>query len=140
MLDLVRRNFATATDLADALVRDVGLSFREAHHLVGAVVRTALNRSLTADRIDAALVAEEAQALLGRRITLADDVVRRAVDPAQVAESRRGTGGPGSEDMAKMLTALAGRLHADEEEDSARRAKVAAAEAQLAADFRALAA
>ena len=33
--------FSTATDLADWLVRDLGLPFREAHHVTGALVRRA---------------------------------------------------------------------------------------------------
>jgi argininosuccinate lyase len=41
MLERARNDFCTATDLADALVRERGLSFREAHHVVGAVVRAA---------------------------------------------------------------------------------------------------
>lgn len=139
MRDLVRGNFATATDLADALVREAGLSFREAHHLVGAVVRAAMAEGRTADRIDAALVAREAAALLGRAVTLPEASVRRAVDPAQVAESRQGTGGPAAADMAAMLEALAARLAADRAELAARRAGVAAAETALDARFAALA-
>ena len=33
--------YSTATDLADWLVRELGLPFREAHHIVGAVVKHA---------------------------------------------------------------------------------------------------
>ncbi len=33
--------FITATDLADWLVRELGLPFREAHHITGALVRLA---------------------------------------------------------------------------------------------------
>ena len=36
--------FATATDLADWLVREADVPFREAHHIVGAAVRTAEER------------------------------------------------------------------------------------------------
>ena len=39
MLELVRANYSTATDLADALVSSGTLPFREAHHVVGAAVR-----------------------------------------------------------------------------------------------------
>jgi argininosuccinate lyase len=35
------RGFITATDLADGLVRSLGLPFREAHHITGALVRMA---------------------------------------------------------------------------------------------------
>ena len=33
--------FSTATDLADWLVRELGLPFREAHHITGAAVKRA---------------------------------------------------------------------------------------------------
>ncbi|MCB1326600.1 MAG: argininosuccinate lyase [Spirochaetales bacterium] len=43
----VERGFATATDLADALVSERGLSFREAHHLVGNLVARAAEHGTT---------------------------------------------------------------------------------------------
>ena len=139
MLSLVRSNFATATDLADALVREAGLSFREAHHLVGAVVRAAVARGLTADRIDATLIADEALVLLGRSVRLSEATVRRAVDPAEVAESRRGTGGPAHADMEAMLADLSRRLVADRAELEARRADASGALSALDLAFRQLA-
>ncbi|MGF1607207.1 MAG: argininosuccinate lyase [Rhodothalassiaceae bacterium] len=39
------RGFATATDLADWLVRDAGLPFRQAHHVTGSLVREAEARN-----------------------------------------------------------------------------------------------
>ena len=41
MLAAAGRGFATATDLADWLVRTLGLPFRDAHHVTGAIVRRA---------------------------------------------------------------------------------------------------
>jgi argininosuccinate lyase len=38
------KGFATATDLADWLVRTLGLPFRDAHHVVGAIVKRAEER------------------------------------------------------------------------------------------------
>jgi argininosuccinate lyase len=43
-------NFATATDLADYLVRQ-GLPFREAHEIVGKVVRAAIERGVTLEQL-----------------------------------------------------------------------------------------
>ncbi len=40
----LERGFPTATDLADWLVREAGLPFREAHHITGQVVRLAEER------------------------------------------------------------------------------------------------
>ena len=43
--------YATATDLADWLVRQVGLPFREAHHVTGAVVKLAESRGVALDAL-----------------------------------------------------------------------------------------
>jgi argininosuccinate lyase len=41
MREAAARGYSTATDLADWLVRDLGLPFREAHHVTGAIVKRA---------------------------------------------------------------------------------------------------
>jgi argininosuccinate lyase len=41
MREAAGRGFSTATDLADWLVREAGLTFREAHHVTGRIVRAA---------------------------------------------------------------------------------------------------
>ena len=46
MRGLAESGFATATDLADWLVREGGLPFREAHHVTGRVVKLAEDRSV----------------------------------------------------------------------------------------------
>jgi argininosuccinate lyase len=43
--------FATATDLADWLVREAGVPFREAHHVTGAAVRLAEERGVALDKL-----------------------------------------------------------------------------------------
>jgi argininosuccinate lyase len=92
-------NFATATDLADYLVRK-GLPFREGHEIVGKVVRYAIERGVTleqlglgelrrfSDRIDAdvhgALTVEAS--LRARAVTggTAPEAVRRALAQARL--------------------------------------------------------
>jgi len=43
--------YATATDLADWLVREADIPFREAHHITGAAVRLAEERGIPLDRL-----------------------------------------------------------------------------------------
>ena len=43
--------YATATDLADWLVREAGIPFREAHHITGAAVKLAESRGLALDAV-----------------------------------------------------------------------------------------
>ena len=43
------QGYATATDLADWLVRELGLPFRQAHHVTGSLVKLAENRGVDLD-------------------------------------------------------------------------------------------
>lgn len=113
MLELVRANYSTATDLADALVQTGALSFREAHHVVGATVRLAMARGLPADRIDAALVSEASVEVLGKAVAIDAATVADAVDPVRAAEARAGTGGPSSADMTSMRRTIGRRIEDD---------------------------
>lgn len=47
MRALAERGFSTATDLADWLVRVLGLPFRQAHHVTGRIVKLAEERGIT---------------------------------------------------------------------------------------------
>ena len=51
MRGLAESGFSTATDLADWLVREGGLPFREAHHVTGRVVKLAEDKNLTLDAL-----------------------------------------------------------------------------------------
>jgi argininosuccinate lyase len=139
MLELVRANYSTATDLADALVSSGTLPFREAHHVVGAAVRLAIDRAVPADCMDAALIAEAAGQVLGRAVNVAEALVADAVDPARAAERRAGTGGPAQSDMAAMQDTLAAQLDQQTNWLAAERARIETARARLESEFAALA-
>jgi len=51
MRETAQAGFATATDLADWLVREAGLPFREAHHVTGRAVKLAENLEIALDEI-----------------------------------------------------------------------------------------
>ena len=51
MRGLAETGFSTATDLADWLVREAGVPFREAHHVTGRAVKLAEERSIALDAI-----------------------------------------------------------------------------------------
>jgi argininosuccinate lyase len=116
MIDMVRRNFATVTDLADALVRESGLSFREAHHLIGASVRMALERGMTADQMSPKLLSQAANEVLGRDLSLSSDVVSNGLDPAAVVSARDGIGGPAPAEVLRMVSSAKQKLVADRDQ------------------------
>ncbi len=51
MREAAEMGYATATDLADWLVRSAGIPFREAHHITGAAVKLAETRGLSLDAL-----------------------------------------------------------------------------------------
>ncbi|MSO84805.1 MAG: argininosuccinate lyase [Rhodospirillales bacterium] len=139
MRELVEANFSTATDLADALVQQSGLSFREAHHVVGGVVRAAMARGLKSDAVDLELVRAVARKIMGRPLDLSAKSLKAAMDPVLAAERRQGTGGPASADIKAMAATLSANLIRDRRELSLRQAKLIAAKRALERDFAALA-
>lgn len=139
MLRKARTDFSTATDLADALVRESGLSFREAHHVVGAVVRQALDADMAADEITPAMVNAAASRQTGRDIRLDAASVRRCLDPLASVQARSAHGGPAPLLSTQRIAELRGALETARTQAAARRASVAAARATLKQELAALA-
>jgi argininosuccinate lyase len=135
----VSEDFASATDLADQLVRTEGLSFREAHHIVGAVVRQAMDRGLSADGITSEMIDEAAQQQIGKALHLSSDQVRRCLDPEASLASRRHPGGPAPAEVERAVTAARQRLGRRREQLATWRSGLEAARADLKQQVRALA-
>jgi len=93
---------ALATDLAEVLVLEGGLDFRQAHRLVGYLARqTRAEGGL--NHITAELLAEAADAVLGDRVRLSEDVLRMALDPQAAIAARATTGGAAPEALDRLL-------------------------------------
>ncbi len=105
--------YGTATELADVIVRETGLSFRMAHNIVGRVVREAIEAGKTAPEITTTDLDTAAQALFGKSLGIARETVQRALDPAANLKSRTVTGGPAATEIARMLGARRTVLAAD---------------------------
>lgn len=140
MLRRTREDFSTATDLADALVRQADLSFREAHHVVGAVVRDALDRGLAADAITPAMVEAAAAEQAGKVIRLSEDAVRACLDPQVSVAARTVPGGPAPDQVRRRVAQAMERLRADRDNSRARRRQLGEARAALKNAVAALAA
>ncbi|MDT6961800.1 argininosuccinate lyase [Cupriavidus sp. SZY C1] len=131
MLDRARCDFSSATDLADMLVRDAGMSFREAHHVVGAVVREALDRYLPASEIDSGMVNRAAAAHTGRALDVDAEVVARCLDPVQGVAARQSAGGPAPALVRQQVADQLDELARDRQAIDALRVTVDASRAAL---------
>ncbi len=85
--------FSTATDLADWLVRTLGLPFREAHHVTGRIVAVAEQRGVSLDRLPL-----DALQAVEPRIT---DDVYSVLSVRQSVKSRRSFGGTAPENVRR---------------------------------------
>ncbi len=81
----------TTTALADALVKERGMSFRAAHHVVSRLVKESLK---TGEEITAEQVTVVATEEAGRKIEVDDAFVARALDPWEMVNARDVIGGP----------------------------------------------
>ncbi|HKR44626.1 MAG TPA: argininosuccinate lyase [Paraburkholderia sp.] len=113
MAELAGANFSTATDLADLFVQKNGLSFKEAHHITGRVVRLAIDAGLGVADIPLDLVSRAAKETTGRELSLSQEEIAQALDPRAAVERRRSGGGPSSHDMQTLLTQAERQLAAD---------------------------
>ncbi len=131
MAERAAAGFSTATELAAVLHRSTDLDFRSAHRVVGYVVRLATERRIRPTDVDAALLDEASQVVLGRGAGLEDEQVRRALDPHGFIAAHTVLGGPAP---APMRDALArARAAADDRATWSRdaRAKLAVAATEL---------
>jgi argininosuccinate lyase len=94
--------FSTATDLADWLVRSLGLPFREAHHVTGRIVAAAEARGVSLDGLPlAAMQAVEPRIAEG---------VFSVLSVENSVKSRASYGGTAPQNVRKMARAWIKRL------------------------------
>jgi argininosuccinate lyase len=115
MAERARSNWATASNLAETIARTAELSFREAHGIVGSVVRTAVDAGVAPGELTGAAVDRAATDLIGRTLGLSDSQVRDALDPVRFIETRATTG---SVNPAEVRTMIAERQRALEQEQA----------------------
>lgn len=99
--ELAGRNFATATDLADIMVREKQVPFRTAHKIVGRIVNEATSNNMAEEDITSEFIDNIAVKLGFDKLELADELIQNALNPYENVKIRRVVGGPAPE-MVEM--------------------------------------
>jgi argininosuccinate lyase len=107
--------FTTVTELADTLVREAHISFRQAHSIVSGVVTYALANDLAPDNLTSDLLARIAQEKTGHEIRLSDAALRQALDPVAFVNKRSGYGGSAPSATATILDGIEAQIRIDRE-------------------------
>ena len=96
------RGYSTATDLADWLVRVLGLPFREAHHVTGAIVKIADAKGVDLDQLELAAMQSVEPRITGD--------VYGVLSVENSVKSRTSYGGTAPQSVAKMAELWLKRL------------------------------
>jgi argininosuccinate lyase len=121
------RHWATATDLAGALVRERDLPWRTAHQIVGILVRLCEERGLEPDGVTPALLDEAAEAYHGQKAGLDAAAIRQALDPGHFIAARTLQGGPAPAESRRQAELLGAGLRDDQATLTAARGRIAEA-------------
>ncbi len=106
-------NFSTVTELANTIVRESNLSFREAHQIVGHLVSQMIEEKKSVTQIDSDKIKEISKLTVGKEIRLSDKAIQNALDPIANVGSRSTSGGPAPIEVQRQLEKLNERLHQD---------------------------
>lgn len=123
--------FTTVTELADTLVREVAIPFRQAHSIVSGMVTHALAHDLSPADLTGTILAQVAQETIGRAVHLPDDVVQGALDPEAFVNARTTLGGAAPSATAAVLNGIESQLAVDRKRHQQYRARLQDAEQTL---------
>ncbi|WP_159886647.1 argininosuccinate lyase [Paenibacillus puerhi] len=124
-------SFATVTELADTLVRQEGLSFRQSHLIVSRTVSRVVEsggsvRDISLQTLDAA-----ARETVGYPLKLSEEALRQALDPHNFIEVRKLPGGPNPLEVARALKEQQERFDSQRDWLEQARGSIRAAEQQV---------
>ena len=102
MREMAARGFSTATDLADWLVRELGMPFRQAHHMTGEIVKRAETRGCGLSELPLADMQAVEPALT--------DAVYSVLDVERSVASRNSFGGTAPDRVREAIAAARKRF------------------------------
>ena len=103
MRDALNGSWCTASNLADIIVRETGLSFRQVHHAVARLVRICLAENITPSTVTVEVLNRAAQQTLGRSLNIDETILRSALDPEIFVETRETTGSIAPDEVDRMI-------------------------------------
>ncbi|MBN1785261.1 MAG: argininosuccinate lyase [Candidatus Bathyarchaeota archaeon] len=96
-------HYSTTTELANLLVKKYDVPFRMSHKIVGAVVKTLLEKKLTLLNLKSELVNKTAENVAGITLAVKQADIKDSIDPKKFVESHNTLGGPAPAEVKRML-------------------------------------
>ncbi|MDH5361977.1 MAG: argininosuccinate lyase [Aigarchaeota archaeon] len=103
MAEKAAGSLAIALDMAEALAAETGLSFREAHLLVGRLVSDMYERSVPFNSLSVQQVKAEAKRILGKSVSVDTRLLIQVSNLRDILKQRKTRGGPAPSQTRAML-------------------------------------
>jgi argininosuccinate lyase len=112
MLQAVRANFSSTTDLADMVTQHTGTGYRQVYAVIGKLVEQMIEQGRPLYELRAEEIAGAGRAA-GLALDLTDEQVQEALDPVRAVAMRTHIGGASPSEMERLLSLR--RAQVDEE-------------------------
>ena len=110
MTESAEEGLTTAVELAERLVTEKNLSFRESYKLVAALVRYSIENSIRLEDIQPEAFSEISQKTIGREIKPEPNFIKESTDVKLILSRRRSRGSPNPVEVRRMLEERKKRL------------------------------
>ncbi len=108
--------FTTVTELADTLVREADLPFRQAHSVVSGMVNYALENNLSPTDFNTDILNQVAKERIGQALELSEETLKQALDPVAFVAIRTVQGGVAPLATANVLDGIAKQIEQDKQQ------------------------
>jgi argininosuccinate lyase len=103
MLERLEGSLVVAVELAETLVTEAGLSFREAYNLVASLVRDVVEDEMTLSDLTTSDIDTKAWEMLGKGVKIGEGPFKEATDPEACLMRRESEGSPHPVKVEKTL-------------------------------------
>lgn len=124
MADRTDKNYCTVTELADALVTQRGLPFREAHHIVGNLVRDSVSAGLDASQITAEQLETAYKSVTGQASGFRNAQLQQILSGKNSVAGKQSQGAPSPENCRAMIAGQRSALENARKRRMARQGKI----------------
>ncbi|MEM1655531.1 MAG: argininosuccinate lyase [Nitrososphaerota archaeon] len=101
--EAVEQSYAPAIELTEALMKHAGLSLREAHKLVGYMVKLLHEQGRALKTLKPEELSAAASRVLGKSIIVPPEILERAIEPAEIMRQRMTLGSASPQEIRRML-------------------------------------
>ena len=103
MLEVARKGFSCASELANQMVRDYGLDYRTAHTIIHNFVEASENQNIPASMARSKMLDAEAVKVIGKELNMTDKRLRELLDPVYFVKVTNSQGGIAPEEVGRMI-------------------------------------